>query len=237
MKLTTILFDLDGTLLPMDQDAFTHDYFKRLAMKLTPLGYDPKLLIDGIWAGVAAMVKNDGSCTNEEAFWNRFAGIFGEQCRKDEPVFAEFYRTDFQNVQAVCGFNPAAGETIQKLKSMGYHLALATNPLFPATATESRIRWAGLNKDDFKIYTTYENSCYCKPNPDYYREVLAKIGCDPAECLMVGNDAQEDMIAEALGMKVFLLTDCLLNRKGADITRYPQGSFDDLIRYIETLSA
>ena len=34
MKLTTILFDLDGTLLPMDNDAFTRGYFKLLAAKL-----------------------------------------------------------------------------------------------------------------------------------------------------------------------------------------------------------
>lgn len=30
----TILFDLDGTLLPMDQDAFTEYYFKLLAGKM-----------------------------------------------------------------------------------------------------------------------------------------------------------------------------------------------------------
>lgn len=35
-KLTTILFDLDGTLLPMDNDAFTRGYFKLLAARLAP---------------------------------------------------------------------------------------------------------------------------------------------------------------------------------------------------------
>ena len=34
MKLTTILFDLDGTLLPMDNDEFTRGYFKLLAAKM-----------------------------------------------------------------------------------------------------------------------------------------------------------------------------------------------------------
>ena len=68
-KLTTILFDLDGTLLPMDNDAFTKGYFKLLAAKLTPHGYEPKQLVDAIWAGTAAMVKNDGSQSNEDAFW------------------------------------------------------------------------------------------------------------------------------------------------------------------------
>ena len=63
-----ILFDLDGTLLPMDQEVFTKDYFKRLAAKLLPHGYQADQLVDGIWAGTAAMVKNDGTCTNEGPF-------------------------------------------------------------------------------------------------------------------------------------------------------------------------
>ena len=50
---------------------------------------------------------------------------------------------------------------------------------------------------------------------------------------MVGNDVQEDMIAETVGMKVFLLTDCLINRNGADISVWPHGGFDDLLRWIE----
>ena len=50
-------FDLDGTLLPMDQEVFTKDYFKRLAAKLLPHGYQADQLVDGIWAGTAAMVK------------------------------------------------------------------------------------------------------------------------------------------------------------------------------------
>ena len=36
--LTTILFDLDGTLLPMDQEVFVKDYLNRLAAKMVPYG-------------------------------------------------------------------------------------------------------------------------------------------------------------------------------------------------------
>ena len=92
MKKKTILFDLDGTLLPMDQDAFTRGYFKLLAQKLAPHGYDPAALVDNIWAGTAAMVGNDGKRTNEAAFWDRFAALYGEQVREDIPLFEAFYR-------------------------------------------------------------------------------------------------------------------------------------------------
>lgn len=235
MSVRYILFDLDGTLLPMDQEQFIKAYFGRLAAKLAPHGYEPEKLINAIWGGTAAMVKNNGSITNEQAFWDYFATVFGEDARKDEPIFADYYRTDFQQVQSACSFDARAAQTIASLKEMGFVLALATNPIFPAIATESRMRWAGLNQNDFALYTTYENSRYCKPNPDYYRDILAQLNACPEECLMVGNDVDEDMIAEALGMKVFLMTDCLLNKHNKDICAYPHGSFDELMNFVITL--
>jgi FMN phosphatase YigB (HAD superfamily) len=118
------------------------------------------------------------------------------------------------------------------LKSKGIRIVLATNPLFPAIATHSRARWAGLHPEDFELITTYENSRHCKPNPDYYRDILETLKVRPEECVMVGNDVGEDMIAGELGMQVFLLTDCLINKHNADISRYPQGSFDALLDFI-----
>jgi hypothetical protein len=43
------------------------------------------------------------------------------------------------------------------------------------------------------------------------------------------------MVAAELGMKVFLLTDCIINKNGEDISRYPHGSFSDLREFIMTL--
>ena len=124
---------------------------------------------------------------------------------------------------------------LEKLKKKGIGVALATNPIFPQAATISRIGWAGLNPADFDMVTTYENSCFSKPNLAYYRDLLSRLGRRAEECLMVGNDVSEDMVAEKLGMKVFLLTDCLINKKNADISACPQGSFRQLVDYIETL--
>lgn len=233
--ITTILFDLDGTLLPMDQEVFVKDYLGRLAKKMAPHGYDPQLLVQAVWKGTGAMVKNDGWQSNEAVFWQVFTGIFGQEALKDLPLFEEFYETEFQEARRSCGFNPAAAETVRALHAMGYTTVLATNPLFPPVATQSRVRWAGLEPEDFAFITTYDNSSFCKPNPDYYREILGKLKLKSEECLMVGNDVGEDMIAEALGMQVFLLTDCLINRDGSDISRYPHGSFPELLSCIRSL--
>lgn len=233
--ITTIFFDLDGTLLPMDQEVFVKSYLGLLAKKMAPLGYDPEKLIKTIWAGTQAMVKNDGSRTNEAVFWSLFQDTFGQDARKDEPVFQQFYQVEFQQVAQVCGFDPQAAETIQAIQAMGKNLVLATNPLFPPIATQSRVRWAGLTPEDFSYITTYDNSCYCKPNPDYYREILGKLNLQAENCMMVGNDVGEDMVARELGMEVFLLTDCLINRDGRDISRYPHGSFPQLLSYLRSL--
>lgn len=213
----------------MDQNTFVKAYFGGLAKHLAPLGYEPQKLIDTVWAGTAAMVKNNGSCTNEVAFWKLFSSVYGkEQAERDYPHFEVFYRDHFDKVSAACGHTPSAKQIIEDLKKRGIRTVLATNPLFPSIATEKRMAWAGLSPSDFEVFTTYENSSFCKPNPAYYQEILAQIGCSAEECAMVGNDVGEDMIAEELGMKVFLLTDCIINKKDEDISKYPHGSFAEL---------
>lgn len=234
-KLTTVLFDLDGTLLPMDQDVFTGGYFKLLAKKLAPHGYEPKSLVDSIWAGTAAMVENDGSRTNETAFWDKFSAIYGERALVDKQLFEEFYNVDFRSAEQFCGKNPKSAKAVREIKARGLRVALATNPIFPDTATRTRIGWTGLSPEEFELYTTYENSHFCKPNPDYYLEVTRNLGVSPDECLMVGNDVGEDMVAERLGMRVFLVTDCVINKAGIGIERYLRGGFDELLRFVEEL--
>ena len=152
-------------------------------------------------------------------------------------MFEEFYANEFQLAREVCGCNPKAAETIKLVKKLGLRAILATNPLFPAIATESRICWAGLEPEMFEFITTYENSSTCKPNPAYYREILEKRGLNPEECLMAGNDVGEDMIAESLGMEVFLLTDCLINKNEEDISKWPNGGFEALQAFIKKMVA
>lgn len=233
MKTKAVLFDLDGTLLPMDAEAFAKAYFGGLAKAMAVRGFEPQKFIQSIWKGVGAMVKNTGVRTNENAFWDAFALIYGEGVRENEPYFEAYYREHFDEVEKACFPTPKAKQIVDKIKNKGVTVALATNPVFPQIATKKRMKWAGLEEGDFALYTTYENSTHCKPNLDYYRDILALLGLKGEECIMVGNDVDEDMVAEELGMKVFLLTDCLLNKSGKDIGVYPHGNFDDLDKFID----
>ena len=183
----TILFDLDGTLLPMDNDVFTKGYFKGLAAELMPCGYAAEPLVGAVWRGTAAMVKNDGSRLNREAFWQTFEAVMPGWKTEHRAVTDTFYRGNFDAAKRYTGENPLARPLIDALKRDGLHLILATNPLFPKDGVETRLRWVGLSSADFELVTTYENMHYCKPNPKYFAEILEMTGKSAAQCLMVGR--------------------------------------------------
>ena len=232
-KITAVLFDLDGTLLPMDENVFVKTYFGELAKKGAEHGCtDSEKLVSAVWKGTAAMVKNDGRVKNDARFWQVFTQEMNEEENRLRPVFDRFYAEEFHRVKDVVGTNPLAKQVIHGLKSRGIDVILATNPLFPKVAVETRLSWLGLTLADFLEVTSYEDYSYCKPNPDYFREILSRTGKRPEECLMVGNDAEEDLAAEELGMPVFLVTDCLINEKNKDISGTPQGNFEELIHFL-----
>ncbi len=235
-KLEYVMFDLDGTLLPMDQEEFVRYYMPRLAKRFVKYGIEMKSLIGIIWKGVEAMVRNDGSRSNEEAFWSCFEELTGIAPSKVEETTMDFYRNEFNDAIAATQPNPLANEIIQFLKNKGIKVYLATNPIFPRVATMNRIRWAGLQAEDFEEITTYENYHYCKPNPKYFSELMERYGLDPEKGLMVGNDVLEDLTIRSLGVKTFLLTDTLENKKKIPLdeveTDY-MGSMESLRAWLE----
>lgn len=230
-----VMFDLDGTLLPMHQETFVKAYFGGLAKKMQPFGYDMNEVVEAVRYGVGSMIKNDGSKTNEEVFWDAFAKLLGEGIRERVPDFDDFYKNEFQKLKDVCGFDQRAKDVVELVKNKGFRVVLATSPMFPKIATESRIRWAGFEPSDFELVTTYEDYSFAKPSLGYYEAVLDKLGVLPSECVMIGNDALEDMVAKELGIKVFLLTDCLINRKERDLSEFEKGSYPELIEFINNL--
>ena len=91
---------------------------------------------------------------------------------------------------------------------------------------------AGLDIDDFDCITCYENSFYFKPDPAFYSDIAKVLGIATEECIMVGNDDDEDMVVKSIGMKVFLPTNRLINKGEKDISEYPDGSFEQLMSYL-----
>jgi len=235
----TILFDLDGTLLKVTQKAFLGIYLRELQNVFVRLGMDGELSVKALWAGTNAMIVNDGVKPNDERFWEVFAQYLGfddGQRKTVEAACEKFYMNEFNAVKAVAALDDDARRLVRALTEKGYLLALATNPLFPLCAVETRLAWIGLLPQDFSYITHYANSSYCKPNPGYYRELLENIGKEPRQCLMAGNSVSEDMCAGALGIETFLVTDYLENESGAGISLYRHGSLADCEAYLTSLA-
>ena len=166
MAIKHILFDLDGTLLPMVQDEFVRFYMPLLAKAYLKKGVemDPKGFIGAVWKGYEAMVKNDGSRTNREAFWSYIDEFLPLSVEESEAIADAFYEDEFNQAKCTTQPTPLSDMVIKEAKKKGIEVYLATNPIFPRCATMNRIDWAGLDPEDFKIITSYEDHVYCKPN-------------------------------------------------------------------------
>jgi len=236
MKYSAILFDLDGTLLPMDNDYFVRYYFKYLARAADGWGYhDSERLTDSVWKGVAAMVKNDGSRSNCDAFWATFSELVGHDATGDIPKFNDFYATDFNLAKAATSPTPLAREAVRIARGKAGYVILATNPIFPRVADESRLSWLDMSCGDFDLVTDYENCSFSKPNPEYYRQTLGFFGLSPDECLMIGNDVDEDILAaQSVGLSCYLLRDHMINRSSRTFD-CPGGSFAELVEFLGAL--
>ena len=233
--ITTVLFDLDGTLLPFEQQDFINIYFSELCKRLAHLGYEPQHTVKSVWAGTKSMILNDGSHPNSEAFWETFNAM-NPELPDARGECDQFYTQEFDRAKACLKYVPDRKQLIEPLKQAGLKLVLATNPLFPLDGVITRMRWVNLQPEDFIHITHYDNSTYCKPNPEYYAEILEKIGEKPENCVMVGNSVSEDMSAQKLGIKVFLANEFVENPDNAEIKAYPQGTLDEAADFILALN-
>ena len=229
-----ILFDLDGTLLPMDVEEFTQKYFGYIVQTMNNNNRDGKAILKAIGYGVDTIIKNDGTLKNDVLFWNTFEKVCGISREEIESEFTVFYENVFDKISSGIQ-SPKMIQSVSILKEKGYKLYLTTNPLFPRIATEKRVKWAGLNIEDFELITTFENSSFCKPNINYYKEVLESQNLDVNECMMVGNDVKEDGVVETLGIPVYLVNDYLLNKYNLDINTKWLGTSEDFLVFVNNL--
>lgn len=235
MKYKAIFFDMDGTLVPMNTETFTAGYFKFLFAKLARHGLNPKTFGADMWAGVAAMVKNDGSRTNEDAFWEVFTARTGVSKEAANPDCLEFYGREFQQAKAFTQENPLAREAVLAAREKAELVVLSTNPLFPMVGQNTRMSWVDLKPEDFDLVTAYETERFCKPNPMYYTEICRRLQLDPGECLLIGNDEREDMYAgTAAGLDCWLVTDWMIPSE-AHPWNGPRGTFAETVQMLKAL--
>ena len=228
-----ILFDLDGTLLPLDFDELLNHYFGLLSKEFSDLAKQDKF-VKVLMTGTEKMIRNNGEKTNQKVFLDYFLNEL--EINSQEKLLNridDFYQEKFPQLGAIVQEKNQAAKLV-KLLSQDYKLILATNPLFPKQAIIERLNWAKLKVDHFSFITSYENMHYAKPNPNYYQEILEQEELNPKECIMVGNDMQHDMVAKKLGCYTFLVEDFLINREDKpDYDVDWRGSFKELLHKVQ----
>lgn len=230
-----ILFDLDGTLLPLDEKLFVDIYFTELSKVFSEYNIESNKLVEAIWTATHEIIKNDGKRTNEEAFWEKFKSIINIDLLNIKEVLEKFYANEFFTKLKKCSTeNNLAKVAVNLAKKNGRKVVLATNPVFPIDALV-RLKWTGLDIDDFDYVTHYSNSSFSKPNPKYYLDLCKKLDVEPKDCLMIGNDERQDIFAaSSAGMNCYLVTDYLYTYPECKVN-CEKGSFKDLIEKLKTL--
>jgi len=206
--LKAVLFDLDNTLVLYDEMSFLKSYFPMAAAWFADI-IPAEKFADKLLQATMIMQQNDGTMSNRERFLAAFCQ--GTGWSKDDiwSRFEKFYAQDWDRFKDTIAVNDCAKEVFLDVRRRNLKIVIATNPIWPLIAQMKRLQWAGLADMDFALVTHIDNMGYCKPQLGYFRQISEKIGEKPEDCLMVGDDPANDMVAAKIGMKTFLTVDSL----------------------------
>ncbi|MDY0189252.1 MAG: HAD family hydrolase [Desulfuromonas sp.] len=233
---TSVLFDLDGTLLDVDMHRFVPMYLNCLAQSIAVDIDSERFVRVMIECTMERLRSDDGSQTNEEFFLavaQRDLQISAEQFLQG---LQTFYREHMDKLQPLITSSPMARQLICMCKRLGLEVIIATNPVFPRPLVDARLKWGGIGDCDYLLVTSSENSRYCKPNPNYFSAILTEIGREAHTCLMVGNDTEQDLSAAEVGITTFLVDTWMIDR-GSPFVPDHRGSHIDLYNFIDQLTA
>ncbi|HKI50950.1 MAG TPA: HAD family hydrolase [Geothermobacteraceae bacterium] len=234
-SIEAILFDLDGTLLQVEMQEFIPRYLQQLSVRFAP-EVEPVRFQVTLRAAIFALLQaRDGEQTNEELFLRtleRQLGIVPERYRR---VCDQWLEAEVESLQPLVTRHPLATQLVEAAFARGAKVVIATNPVFPRRLIEARLRWAGLDRYPYSLVTCYENSRHCKPNPEYFQEVLEKVELAPEQCLMVGNDNHHDLAAIRAGIPTYLVETWLIDRGTASFEPDFRGVHAELLTFLNNL--
>ncbi len=213
-----VLLDLDQTLLRNPIDAFLMEYFNLLEVFFKKRGYNNSIQ-QALMACVADLERpHDVTLTNYDVFMLRLEKALKRPRHELESDFNIFYREVYPQLRRCTAAIEGVNTLVETLLSLDLALVIATNPLFPTSAIEQRLHWAGFSDlTRFSYITTAENMHFAKPNPAYYAEILARIGIEPDEAIMVGDDVRNDIEAAArLGIYTYHIAEGISLQTRAD---------------------
>jgi FMN phosphatase YigB (HAD superfamily) len=203
-RLTTLLFDLDGTLVTLKRRGMELRFMLRAFRRFGP-AIRPWRFRRAFWQAAERLQAHDTDKTNYQVFLE----TLGTHSRVDLPaldgIVRDFLVHDFPHLSD--RFVPISGarETLELARRLHYRVVLATNPVWPLAAVQARLRAGGLADFAFDFISHSEVMTCCKPTTRYYRQLLERLDARGEECLMIGNDPRKDLPAKDAGIRTFLI--------------------------------
>lgn len=204
-----ILFDLDNTLLVNPTRGFVTEYL-RLADVFFRKHWGEERMSDTLRHVMKALIER--TSYNRTNFSIMLEAIQKTTSRSSQEIidaWKVFFEQVYPSLQACVHPVEGAPELIQHLLESEYAIVIATNPVYPAIAIQKRLQWAGLPHQlhNYAFVSHAENTHTVKPDPAYYAELIARVGIEPDEVIVVGDDVANDMRpAEILRMHTYHVT-------------------------------
>lgn len=207
MKYKNVLIDLDGTILNANRGLFILFTARFLMVRFRKI-FGWRTLVPSIKQAIEEMMQNDprSGMTNFEYLLCLLERSSGKKREDILGPLWDFYRLDYPRLKKFCSPVPGAKSAIEMMRAKGHTLYLATNPIWPRECVELRLQWSGVPLNTFKAITHSENWNCCKPNVEYYRQILQRWDLDPNQCLMIGDSVSKDRPAEKIGINVIILS-------------------------------
>jgi len=235
LNIDAILFDLDGTLLQVEMQEFIPRYLQLLSSWFVP-EIEPGRFQTTVRAAIFDLLQpRDGALTNEELFLQALERQLGIAPERFRQVYGRWLEAEVETLQPLVTSHPLAELLLEEAFAHGARVVIATNPVFPRRLIEARLRWAGLDRYPYSLVTCYENSRHCKPNPEYFQEVLEKLDLLPEQCLMIGNDNHHDLAAFRAGISTYLVETWLIDRGVARLEPQYRGDHAALLAFLQKL--
>ncbi len=203
-QVTTVLWDLDGTLVGFHERTFGVLMPMVAAAAFADL-VPPWRFLKTLKEILPQVRANAGEHTNHELLVHLIAERL--DCDR-EAVDARLRRLagwGFPLLRRCFYPQPEAATLVGALAARGMRQIVATNPLWPLDTVLARLAWGRIDTARFAFIASGESMSRSKPQVDYFRGLLDLLGLRPQECVMVGNDARNDSPASALGIPVYLL--------------------------------
>ena len=204
--LKAVFIDLDNTIALYDELVFFDRFFQLLYKRFDDL-FAFEDFQNRVIVATLSLTGNNGEKTNRDCFLENV--VAGHEMGQEEfwQRSMEFYENDFDQARPEVKKPENLYTVLKELEQIGLRLVVASNPIYPRIAIEKRLVWVGVDPNDFELITHMENMNFVKPAPGYYQQICNMLGVLPENCLMIGNDPQNDMTAAGLNIRTFLTTD------------------------------